>query len=532
MYIYSAIALASLSIISSVACGVVNSNQANNGSAVQQISRNSTISAKSEMSIETINVVSRVAHYQIQVIGYNLPKEISKYSVKLNNGQKVKISMVDGCTSNFILLNTDAPYLNNANAILTITNNNQSCSQSFKFGQVIGFSNIYAKAIQTIRDKENSINSYTDYERIYKEFISNKSRNIKGINGYVISFKGSIEMVGGANVLRASDGFNVSYEITDTHGRKELIEQTFINPWVIYPNGIVGETYITDDGIMFTWNSRLSCGTIVGYKGTKKELNLFNVKRLKGKNIKLKGDSWKFSSLKESYPIKEIAPNAFKNCGLEKIVLPQIVERIGDNAFQGNNLKEIKFLGNISEIGNNAFEGNKLETVVFNSYTIQKIGESAFANNKIDYLDLNNSINTIEKNAFKNNKLTNLTLPKNLEWIGHEAFANNLIKTLTFDNLKFLDHVREGNVNLSIKKPFLNNQIINIIYNRKISKYETKEILNKNRILFEYNRIMVLLIKLNQINKRNYKFEFKFYNQFGRPELGLLIDRNNNWKIN
>lgn len=103
--------------------------------------------------------------------------------------------------------------------------------------------------------------------------------------------------------------------------------------------------------------------------------------------------------------IKEIPRYLFYNCtGLEKVVIPETVERIDNLAFSGCvNLSEVQFEGALKEIGPRAFEDCEVLTS----------------------MQIPDTVELIENSAFKNcTALKDVKLPKNLKTFYSYAFYN------------------------------------------------------------------------------------------------------------
>jgi len=159
-----------------------------------------------------------------------------------------------------------------------------------------------------------------------------------------------------------------------------------------------------------------------------------------------------------------IDKDAFKDCGLLSVVIPDTITEIGYGAFANNNLdkvtlsKGLKIIkggvsqGNleVSELG--AFEGNKnlaeiiipdalveigarafkdcgLKKVIFGK-AVQVIGESAFRNNQLPDVALQPSIRSIRRFAFNQNQIKNLLLPNGIAEVYDDAFTNNPIESV------------------------------------------------------------------------------------------------------
>ena len=56
---------------------------------------------------------------------------------------------------------------------------------------------------------------------------------------------------------------------------------------------------------------------------------------------------------------------------------------------------------------------------------VEVVGVSAFYGNFIEFLDLGESVTTIERYAFGNNLLTEVVIPENVIFIGSQAFKKN-----------------------------------------------------------------------------------------------------------
>jgi hypothetical protein len=159
-----------------------------------------------------------------------------------------------------------------------------------------------------------------------------------------------------------------------------------------------------------------------------------------------------------------IGNEAFKNCGLQSVVIPDTVTEIGYGAFANNNLEKVT-LGKglkvikgglsqgsveVSELG--AFEGNKtlteivipdtltevgarafkdcgLKRVIFGKM-VQIIGESAFRNNQLPDVAFQPAIRSIRRFAFNSNQIKNLFLPNGIAEIYDEAFTNNPMESV------------------------------------------------------------------------------------------------------
>lgn len=119
--------------------------------------------------------------------------------------------------------------------------------------------------------------------------------------------------------------------------------------------------------------------------------------------------------------------DAFKNCQLEKVVLPKGVEEIQQAAFSGNSFQEIDIPEKVELIGEKAFENcNALETVVIHG-NISYIGYSTFEGcGALRQITIPDSVRNIMLRAFWGcESLSFLRLPADLEYIDGSAFHNS-----------------------------------------------------------------------------------------------------------
>jgi len=141
-----------------------------------------------------------------------------------------------------------------------------------------------------------------------------------------------------------------------------------------------------------------------------------------------------------------IGNEAFKNCGLVTVVIPDTVTEIGYGAFYGNNLERITIGRGIkiikggiaqgrievSELG--AFEGNKTLTEIFIPDTVTEIGARAFKDCGLKSVTIGKGVTIIGESAFRNNQLPVVTLPASIKTIRRFAFYQNQIQSLNLPN--------------------------------------------------------------------------------------------------
>ena len=191
-------------------------------------------------------------------------------------------------------------------------------------------------------------------------------------------------------------------------------------------------------------------------------------------NITIIGDYqfYGFSDLKDiNLPstLTKIGEDAFKNCPIEKAIIPSIVapfinnsklkdvkiisgKNILDESFKDCNLlANVELPNTIEVIGNRAF-GNciALDSIELPS-SLTKIGENAFYGcSSLENIIIPSSINFIGENAFSNcNSLKNINLPKSIKTYTNSIFSNSL------DNL-YYDGSIEDWMNITFDNVFSN----------------------------------------------------------------------------
>lgn len=142
-----------------------------------------------------------------------------------------------------------------------------------------------------------------------------------------------------------------------------------------------------------------------------------------------------------------IAPNAFKNKGIESVVLPENVKTTYDgpegiiadgvtergdfiicsSAFLGNKLTSLRLPEGVIRVGNNAFKSNQLIDVEI-PQTMWWIDSASFSNNQITNVDFPKTCDfklSIDNMAFAINKIKAVQLPDRIEKLNKWAFIQN-----------------------------------------------------------------------------------------------------------
>ena len=123
--------------------------------------------------------------------------------------------------------------------------------------------------------------------------------------------------------------------------------------------------------------------------------------------------------------------NAFNNCGIQQVVLPESLRIIGGGAFRSNKIESIKIPSNVKHIGYNAFYSNSGMAVEFPEGLLT-IGESAFASTNIENVKLPSSLIYIGSDAFgyRNKKYSDILLPDSGSgWYVLDSDTNTYLET-------------------------------------------------------------------------------------------------------
>ncbi|MCL2061002.1 MAG: leucine-rich repeat domain-containing protein [Firmicutes bacterium] len=164
-----------------------------------------------------------------------------------------------------------------------------------------------------------------------------------------------------------------------------------------------------------------------------------------------KGGSVAIPARINGLPVTEIG-DAFDNCDVTAITIPDTVTTIGEDAFRRNELTSVVIPNSVTEIGDGAFERNELTSVTLGSGIVKIgdkafvqneltavtippnvtfIGDRAFAKNPLTALTLGSSVKHIDAWAFSDCALTSVIIPDSVEIIGRGSFDNNKLTALT-----------------------------------------------------------------------------------------------------
>lgn len=164
---------------------------------------------------------------------------------------------------------------------------------------------------------------------------------------------------------------------------------------------------------------------------------------------------------------KSIYQYAFYGCtNIEKITLPNTLERIGNGAFSKTNIHEIKIPNSVKEIGEYTFAHCKNLEKVKVSNLMTTIPEGCFSNCKKLKFSIPNNIQEIKLDAFyKCESLEEITIPHGMTSIGSSAFTYCInVKTITLPaTLKSINASTFGGIPVDVvycyadNPPFLPN---------------------------------------------------------------------------
>ncbi len=129
----------------------------------------------------------------------------------------------------------------------------------------------------------------------------------------------------------------------------------------------------------------------------------------------------------EGYPVTAIGNNAFLECPLASITIPDSVASIGFNAFRDcSSLTSITIPDGVPYIDNYTFSGCSSLTSITIPDSVTSIGWDAYSGcSSLTSITIPNSVTSIKNSAFSNcSSLVSVTLPDSVTSIGSSAFSN------------------------------------------------------------------------------------------------------------
>lgn len=245
--------------------------------------------------------------------------------------------------------------------------------------------------------------------------------------------------------------------------------------------------YCSENGILFNKNK-----TEIMHYPAKKEDTSYQIPS----SVTIIGDSCFYAcknltNINIPSNVLEIKRNAFKECLIQEITLPQGLTTLGIGAFSGSNIKQITIPNGIKKIESETFASCLLLENVIMHDSITSIGTRAFEYcYKLDNVEIPNSVTVIESAAFCNCRFEKIIIPDGVKSIKNQAFTNNSnLKTAVIpDSVEEIEWLAFSNVNSDFK-----------VYLLKDSK--TEEYINsgtncfKENTLYEYLTIDHISIK-------------------------------------
>ena len=132
--------------------------------------------------------------------------------------------------------------------------------------------------------------------------------------------------------------------------------------------------------------------------------------------------------------LESIGENAFYNCPLEQIELPDSVTEIGSEAFSGNKAKELTLNENLETVGMYAFYSDTLETVTYSCNNLSI--DSRIFGYTVKNVIVSEGVTNVVDNAFDRCNLISVKLPSTLVKIGNAAFRSSAVDTVWVNTLK------------------------------------------------------------------------------------------------
>lgn len=147
----------------------------------------------------------------------------------------------------------------------------------------------------------------------------------------------------------------------------------------------------------------------------------------------------------ENLPVKRIGADAFRNCTLYSVIIPDSVNVIGARAFMGSKLLSVEIPDGVTAIKAGAFAQCKSLTEVTVPESVTELGIMAFAyctsleraylKCQVEYLPdglLENSVASSGGNTFTDTKLTQVYISSSVKKINVTAFKGNFVTDIYY----------------------------------------------------------------------------------------------------
>ena len=130
-------------------------------------------------------------------------------------------------------------------------------------------------------------------------------------------------------------------------------------------------------------------------------------------------------TFEEGSALTEIQSNAFYQCGILSLKVPEGVTKIGAAAFFScQQIASLELPSTLKTIGASAFKSARKLTTLTMPENLESIGESAFESSALTQINFNSKLSVIGKAAFKSVAVSKLDIPASVTEIGDSAFEN------------------------------------------------------------------------------------------------------------
>lgn len=136
--------------------------------------------------------------------------------------------------------------------------------------------------------------------------------------------------------------------------------------------------------------------------------------------------------------------NSLERANIQKVILPESVEKIGEKAFyECRQLEEINMPNSLTEIGSQAFRNTGIKKIEIPE-SVNKLGEYAFAGTNLREAILPDEMSVIPKGLFSYSSLAKVNVPRELKKIEKEAFMGTSVDVQKFLNNPRLTSIGEN----------------------------------------------------------------------------------------
>ena len=149
----------------------------------------------------------------------------------------------------------------------------------------------------------------------------------------------------------------------------------------------------------------------------------------------------------------DICSDAFRDCAIESLQLPDNIRDIGGKSFYGNAAMQSAIIKSAVCIGDSAFYGNSLTSLLLPDKKFERIGIKAFYGSVINSLSL--SAKEIGDSAFYDVVHGTVSISADVEKIGKDALFSTGLEAINVDS---------GNLNYSSEDGVLYNKEKSVLY--------------------------------------------------------------------